>query len=691
MIHRSSRLGGALLLLTLLAGGLTGALAQERATVSSLAYIDDLPPLLDREVFFGDPVIAYAALSPDGRYISFVQPLDGIQNVFVKGMDEPFDAAHPVTDDRDRPVTNYFWSADGKYILWVQDRGGNENFRIYAVDPSARPGPGARVPAPRDLTPYEDIQARILAVPKKTPGWIVVGINDRDPRLHDVYRLNIESGERELVMENDANVAGWVADLDGNLRLAARVTPDGGTEILRVEGSDLVTVYTCRPSETVNPFRFHKDGKRVYMATNCGEPNLTRLVLFDPATRTMELVENDPEDQVDFSDAVFSEATDELIATSYVGDRVRLYPKDPVFEKDVAALRAAGLDGDLFFRTPTRNDQIWIVKNIVDTDEGPNYLYDRATGEVELLYRPQPEIPTEHMALMKPVRYRARDGEEIPAYLTIPKGVDPKGLAVVVMPHGGPWGRDVWGFSDLAQFLANRGYAVLQPNFRSSDGYGKRFLALGDKTWGTGAMQHDITDGARWLIEQGIADPDRIAIMGGSYGGYATLAGLAFTPDLYAAGVDIVGPSNIITLIGSIPPYWEPIVEMFHARVGDPDDPADRARLEAQSPLNSAEAITAPLLVIQGANDPRVKKAESDQIVAALSDLGRDVEYLVAPDEGHGFAGELNNLAMFAKIEEFLAKRLGGRYQQEMRPEIAERLEALTVDISTVGVTADSH
>jgi len=390
---------------------------------------------------------------------------------------------------------------------------------------------------------------------------------------------------------------------------------------------------------------------------------------------------------VDFTIAIFSRATDELIATSYNGSRLRIYPKDPTFEKDLAAIRKVLPRGDLFFRQPTKDDRLWIVKPILDTDNGPNYLYDRATGEVELLYRPYPNIPIDDMAKMEPVTYTARDGLEIPAYLTLPKGIEPKNLATVIMPHGGPWARDTWGWDPLAQLLANRGYAVLQPNFRGSTGYGKRFLELGNDEWGTGAMQHDITDGAKWLVEKGIADPNRIAIMGGSYGGYATLAGVAFTPDLYAAGVSIVGPSSIITLLNSIPPYWAPIKKMFHARVGDPEDPDDFERLRAQSPLYSAEDITTPLMVIQGANDPRVKQAESDQIVIALRDLGRTVEYLVAADEGHGFANEINNLASYAAIERFLAEHVGGHYQSEMRPEIAEKLEELTVDIETVEIS----
>ncbi len=679
ILHGRSLLMGGTLSLAL-AGAALGQ-------VQPVSYLDELPPLVDREVFFGNPVLAYGGLSPDGKYVSIVKPLDGILNVWVRRADQTWDEAWPVTNERDRPILgNYFWSQDGKYILYAQDDGGDENFRIYAVDPSAKPAMGEKVPPARDLTPYDEMQARIIVVPEKDPGHILVGMNDRNPQLHDVYRLDIETGERDLVFQNDANVAGWLADLEGNLRLGFRVTEDGGSEILRVDGTDLVPILTCTVDETCDPIQFHKHGTRVYMATNHGDRDLAELVLLDPATGEMEFVERDPDGRVDFSNAIFSRATDDLIATSYNGARLRIYPKDPTFERDLEIIRKALPRGDLIFRQPSRDDRLWIVKPILDTDNGPNYLYDRATGTVELLYRPYPNIPVEEMAEMEPVSYTARDGVEVPAYLTLPKGVEPKNLAVVILPHGGPWARDTWGWDPLTQLLANRGYAVLQPNFRGSTGYGKRFLELGNEQWGTGTMQHDITDGAMWLIEQGIANPDRIAIMGGSYGGYATLAGVAFTPDLYAAGVSIVGPSSIITLLNSIPPYWVPIRKIFHARVGDPEDPSDLERLRAQSPLYSAADITTPLMVIQGANDPRVKQAESDQIVAALRDLGRTVEYLVAPDEGHGFANEINNLASYAAIERFLAENMGGRYQSEMRPEIAQKLDEITVDIETVEI-----
>lgn len=645
----------------------------------------NLPPILDREIFFGDPEIAGGQISPDGRFISFRKPLDGVMNVWVKGIDEPFEAARPVTADTARPVSGYFWSRDGRYLLFVQDAGGNENFHVYAVDPAASPAPGKRVPAARDLTPDPQVRAMIYAVPEKTPGQILVGINDRDPQLHDVYRVELATGKRTLVVRNDQNVAGWVADLEGNVRLGVRQTPDGGTEVLRLdEGGKLTPVYTCSAEESCAPVRFHKGGKRVYMTTDRGEANLSRLTLFDPQTRKEEIVESDPEGQVDFGGAEFSSVTDELVATYYVGDRLRVYPKDPRFARDYEAVRRALPEGDVYFGSSTANERLHLVSVTSDVDPGATYLYDRETGEVELLYRPRPNLPTEHLASMQPVRYRARDGVEIPAYLTVPKGVEARNLPVVMLIHGGPWSRDAWGYDPQAQFLANRGYAVLQPNFRGSTGYGKEFLNLGNRQWGTGTMQHDITDGVRYLVEQGIADPERVGIMGGSYGGYATLAGVAFTPELYAAGVSIVGPSSIPTLLNSIPPYWAPIRKIFAVRVGDMEKPEEMEMLRAQSPLYSADKIQAPLLVIQGANDPRVKQAESDQIVVALRDLGRPVQYLVAPDEGHGFAGRENRIAMYAGVERFLAEHLGGRVQEGMPEPIRERLQALTVDPATV-------
>ncbi|HEX5726772.1 MAG TPA: alpha/beta fold hydrolase [Longimicrobiaceae bacterium] len=645
-----------------------------------------LPPLIDREILFGDPELAGAQVSPDGRFISFIKPHRGQMNVWVKGREEPFAAARPLTADSTRPVTGYFWSRDGRYVLYVQDKGGNENFHVYAVDPGASAEGATGIPPARDLTPYGNVQAQIVSVPEKAPDAILVALNDRDPAKHDVYRVSLLTGARTPVIRNDANVLAWTADLDGNLRLGTRMAADGNSEVLRVEGERLTPVVTlpCGIDRSCGPARFHKDGRRVYLVTTRPGEDLTELVLHDLESGRQERVESDPERQVDFGGAAFSNATDELTATFYVGDRLRVYPRDPQTARDYETVRRAVGDGDVYFGAATRDDRLHVVSVTSDVDPGATYLYDRASGRVELLYRPYPNLPTQHLAGMRPVRYRARDGVEVPAYLTLPKGVEPRSLPAIILPHGGPWARDYWGYDPLSQLLANRGYAVLQPNFRGSTGYGARFLDLGNDGWGTGAMQHDLSDGVRWLVEQGIADPRRVGIMGGSYGGYATLAGVAFTPELYAAGVSIVGPSNLVTLLQSIPPYWAPIKRLFDLRLGSLDDPADVERMKAQSPLFSATSIRAPLLVIQGANDPRVNKAESDQIVVALRDLGRPVEYVVAPDEGHGFARRENRLAMVAAIEPFLARHLGGRQQEGTTPEVGERLALLTVDVDTL-------
>jgi dipeptidyl aminopeptidase/acylaminoacyl peptidase len=647
-------------------------------------YLEQLPPLIDRNLFFGNPQISGAQLSPNGEFLAFIKPLNGTRNIWIKGINEPFDAARPVTAE-DSPIPGYFWSADGSYILYPQDRGGNENFHIYAVDPTAEPARDKSVPPARDLTPYEQIQARIYAVPEETPNFIIVGLNDRNPQLHDVYRVNLATGERTLLVKNDREIASWTTDLEGDVRLATRIDADGGTEILQVDGDSWETVYTCSFEETCNPIRFHKDSDRVYMETNKGkEADLTRLILFNPETQESELVSVDPKGEVDFGRPIFSEATDELIATVYVGDRQRIYPEEEDFARDLALLKENLPDGNFAFRSATNDSRLRLVGVERDVDPGSMYLFNRETGKIEKLYESRPELPSEHLASMQAIRYTARDGTEIPAYLTLPKGVEPRNLPVVVHPHGGPWARDTWGYNAYVQFLANRGYAVLQPNFRGSTGYGQGFLNAGNEEWGRGIMQQDITDGVNYLIEEGIADPERVGIFGGSYGGYATLAGLAFTPELYAAGISFVGPSNLITLIQSVPPYWEPIKQKYLKRVGNPNNPEDRSRLRRQSPLFSAEQIDDPLLVIQGANDPRVPKAESDQIVVAVRESGQEVQYLVAPNEGHGFRKEDNRLAVTAAIERFFARHLGGRYQESLSPEIEARLEALRVDVDEV-------
>lgn len=654
--------------------------------VPALAQQKGLPPLIDRELFFGDPEISGAQISPDGKFIAFVKPFKGTRNVWVKGTEEPFDAAKPITADKSRPVTQYFWSRDGKFILFAQDKAGDENYNVYAVNPADKAAAGEDVPAARNLTEAKGIRAAIYAVPRSEPDFIYIGLNDRDKAWHDLYKVRISTGERTLIKQNTERITGWVFDLKDQLRMATRSAENGDTEVMRVDEKGFTKVYSCNVFESCGPVRYHKDGQRVYFITNKGaDVDLIRLELFNPTTGKEELVESDPLKRVDFGGTSFSEVSDELIATTYDDERERIYWKDKGFEADYKLLQSKLPGKEIGFGSSTKDERLWLIVANSDTEPGERYLFDRQTKKLTLQYRIREKLAREALAPMKAVRYKSSDGLEIPAYLTLPVGVAPKNLPAIVLPHGGPWGRDSWGYDAFAQFLANRGYAVLQPNFRASTGYGKKFLDAGNKQWGD-KMQDDVTWGARYLASEGIADSKKIGIMGGSYGGYATLAGVAFTPDVYAAGVSIVGPSNLITLLESIPPYWEPIRKLFYERMGDPNTPEGKAQLLRQSPLTSADKIKTPLMVIQGANDPRVNKRESDQIVIALRDRGFPVEYIVAPDEGHGFARPINNMASFAAAEKFLAKYLGGRYQESMTPEVTARLRDISVDVKTVSL-----
>ncbi|HEX6510255.1 MAG TPA: S9 family peptidase [Chloroflexota bacterium] len=643
-----------------------------------------LPPLIDRELFFGDPEITGAELSPDGAFISFLKPLNGVRNIWVKRTDAPFDQARPISNDRKRPISGYFWSRDSKYVLYVQDQAGDENFNVYAVDPQAPVPAGAVVPVARNLTDVKGVRAAIYAVPKKDPDTIYIGLNDRDKAWHDLYSVRISTGERTLLRKNDARIASWKFDLDGQLRLAQRAAENGDTEILRVDASGFSKIYSCSIFEACDALEFTRDGRQVYLITNHGEQvDLMRLMLLDVQSGREEFVESDPHKRVDLSVVLFSPDTDQLVGTGYIDDKLRIVWREKSHADDYQLLLRKMPGLVVTSVRATRDDQLWLVTFASDVEPGITYLFDRKTKSFTLQFRLRESLPREQLAHIRPVRYHSSDGLEIPAYLTLPVGRSPKALPLVVVPHGGPWGRDSWGYHPVAQFFANRGFAVLQPNFRASTGYGKKFVDAGNHQWGR-KMQDDITWGVRYLISQGIADPKRVAITGGSYGGYATLAGVTFTPDLYAAAVSNVGPSNLITLLKSIPPYWEAGRRSLYARVGDPTTPAGREQLTKQSPLNFADRIKTPLMVVQGANDPRVNKSESDRIVIALRDRGFPVKYLVAENEGHGFATPLSNIAVFAEVEQFFAAHLGTRFQATMSPAVAERVKLLTVDPASV-------
>src|SRR5215204_6441537 len=583
------------------------------------------PALIDREIFFGNPEYAGAQISPDGKYISFLKPLDDVRNVWVKGIDEAFEKARPLSAETKRPICNYFWSRDGKRILFVKDNGGDENFNVFSVDPSASPAAGSKVPAPTNLTNAAGVRAMIYAVPDSEPDFLYIGINERDKALHDLYKVQISTGAKTLVRENKDRLTGWVFDNSDKVRMATRSAANGDTEILKVDGDKFTQIYSCGVFESCGPIRFQKDNKRVYMMSNKGNRDLVQLVLFDPEIGKEEFVEEDADKRVDLGNVLFSDVTNEMIATVYTDDKTRVIWKNKDFENDYNYLKGKLGDREIVFGSSTKDETKFIVSTFSDVDPGTVWIFDRKTRNLSTLYQVREKLPRAALSPMKPIRYKSSDGLEVPAYLTLPKGMSEKNLPVVIIPHGGPWGRDNWGYSSMAQFLANRGYAVLMPNFRASTGYGKKFLDAGNGQWGE-KMQDDLTWGVKYLVDQGIADPKRVAIMGGSYGGYATLAGVTFTPDLYAAAVAIVAPSNLNTLLGAIPPYWESIRIVFAKRMGDPNSAEGRAQLERQSPLNHVAKIKTPLLVIQGANDPRVNKRESDQIVIALRDRGFPVE-----------------------------------------------------------------
>ncbi len=651
-----------------------------------LAALAGQPPLIDRNLFFGEIAIAGAQISPDGRFISFLKPYKGTRNIWVKGADEPFSAARPVSAEATRPIRSYFWSHDSKYILYAQDSGGDENFNIYAIEPTLPADPATGVPPTRPLTNLKGVRTQIFSVPRAKPDILYIGLNDRDARWHDLYELHISTGEKTLLRKNTENIAGWEFDHDGALRLAERTNSAGDTEILRVDADGFKQIYACTVLETCGVRGFDAANKQVYFVTNKGSLNLIELDLLDPATGAAAKVEGDPLGRVDITNGKVSEVDHRILFTDYEDDTVRRYFRDKDFEKDYRWLQSKLPGLEITFGATSNDENLWIVSAYSDVEPGVTYVWNRKARQLALQYRIRDEMPRESLAQRKPYHYPSSDGLDISAYLTLPKGLKPAQLPLIVFPHGGPWARDSFGYDTYAQFLSNRGYAVLQPNFRGSTGYGKKFLNAGNGEWGR-KMQDDLTWGVKALVAAGIVDRAHAGIAGGSYGGYATLAGVAFTPDVYAAAVAIVAPSNLITLLDAIPPYWEAGRRQMYTRMADPTTPAGKALLIAESPLTQAKSIVTPLLVVQGKNDPRVNIRESDQIVAAVRDNGKPVEYLVAPDEGHGFARPINNLAMVTAMEGFFAQYLGGRSQKDVPPDVAAKLKEITVDPQTVSGT----
>ncbi|ATN05387.1 S9 family peptidase [Chryseobacterium indologenes] len=643
-------------------------------------------PLLDRALFFGNPEISGGKLSPDGKWISFTKEYEGIMNIWVKKIDEPFEKARPLTDSK-RPLNEYFWSDDGKYILYVKDKNGDENMNIFAVDPMAKATKG--VPESRNITPLQEVAAQIYMVSKKDPDLLMIGLNNRDKAWHDLYSLKISTGELKKIFENTNRITRYNFDWDEKLRIVNKTDEKGNTQFLYKDGDQLTPIYETLVTEEAYIPSWNEDNSKFYLVTNKGDIDKSTLFLMDPKTKKTTKIESDPKGKVDFGNLFIDRNTRKIIATSYTGDKTENYWKDKTWEDNYKFLQNKFPGREIDFSSSTKDYSKSLVTAWGDQYASESYFFDAKTKELVFQYTPRAELKKveKYLAPMTPITYKSSDGLEIPAYLTLPAGSTGKNVPVVVLVHGGPKGpRDYWGYNSIVQFLANRGYAVLQPNFRASGGYGKKFQNAGDLQWGK-LMQDDITWGVKHLIEKGIADKNKVVIMGGSYGGYATLAGLAFTPEVYAAGVDIVGPSNLFTLLDSVPAYWESFRAALYGMVGDPKTEEGKKRMYEASPLFSVDKINKPLLIVQGANDPRVKQAEADQIVIALREKGKKVNYILADDEGHGFRKPVNSMAMYAETEKFLSEVIGGRYQKDMPENVAKRLKEMTVDIKSVTYT----
>lgn len=629
-------------------GMLSSCEETDKANKDKMAIQTTDIPEIPVEDFFKNPEMSSFQISPNGKYYSYRAPWESRMNIFVKEVGS--DEAVRITEQTDRDIQGYFWASDER-IVYLKDDNGDENFYLVAVDPD-----GSEL---TPLTRIEGVRTQIIDDLEEDKNHMIIGLNKRNPQVFDPYRININTGEMEMIMENPGNITGWMTDHDGKLRVA--MTSDGvNTSLLFRDSEDepFQTVLTTNFKETLSPAFFTFDNKKLYAISNLGRDK-TAIVIFDPKTgEETEVLYEDPEFDVD--GLSYSRKDKKLTVASYTGVKQKLHFFDKDLEKIYQKLTEEFPGMEIYTTSTTDEEDKFIIRTYGDRSLGDYHLYDRNTDELSYIGDPSPWINEDHMATMNPIKYQSRDGLTIHGYLTLPAGYTMEtasNLPVVVNPHGGPWARDTWGFNPEVQFMANRGYAVIQMNFRGSTGYGKEFWEASFREWGK-KMQDDITDGVNWLVEKGIADKDRIAIYGGSYGGYATLAGMAFTPELYACGIDYVGVSNLFTFMGTIPPYWEPYKKMMYEMVGDPTNAEDSLMLREASPVFHADKIQAPLFIAQGAMDPRVNKDESDQMVAAMKERGIEVEYLVKDNEGHGFRNEENRFEFYRAMEKFLANHL---------------------------------
>ena len=637
----------------LLAAFSSGAFAASSAAPSAT------PPLIERAKLFGNPTKAGSRISPDGQWLSWIAPRDGVMNLWVAPLSD-LSKAKPLTAETKRPIRSMFWAPDSKSVLYINDKGGDENFLLYGVNVDSG--------EMKSLTPFEKTRVQVTGIGSNVKDRILVGVNNRDPKWHDIHSLDLATGKLTLVLQNDG-YGSFLPDESLNLRIATKSRTDGGTDYYAVSDNKVAATpfatVTLDDSQSTRPLSFTSDGKTMYWADSRGRDTAV-LIEQDIASGKTNVIAQDA--RADISSAITDPRTGRAQAYDLDYLTHEYVALDPSIKGDLAFLKKAA-KGAFWVGSRSDDGEKWIVSIDRVTEPSTTFLYERKGKRLTKLYTSRPELEGAPLVPMAAKEIKTRDGLTLVSYLTLPKDAAATGkgkakastpVPMVLLVHGGPWGRDTYGYNTLHQWLANRGYAVLSVNFRGSTGFGKKFISAGDMQWGR-KMHDDLLDAVNWAVAEGVSTRDKVAIMGGSYGGYATLAGMAFTPDQFACGVDIVGPSNLTTLLGTIPPYWESIKQQFYKRMGDPTTEAGRAVLKERSPLYSADKITRPLLIGQGANDPRVNVAESDQIVAAMSAKNIPVTYVVFPDEGHGFARPVNNIAFMAVTENFLGKCLGGR------------------------------
>ncbi len=615
------------------------------------------PPLIPRRVFLGDPDKAAVRISPDGKWISYLAPHQGVLNIWIAPAENP-QQARPLTQQSKRSITRYSWLYTSRHILYLQDQQGNENWHVYVVD--------LNTGETRDLTPFQGVSARIERISPRFPTRVILALNDRVPQLHDLYLVEITTGRRELLQKNPGFL-GFVTDDDYRVRFAMQFAPDGGMNVLVPEG-DGWKPFLRIPQEdslTTSPLEFDRSGQVLYLLDSRGR-DTAALVAWDLKSGNRRVLARD--ERADLSGAFIHPQTYQVLAATFTYERKHWKVLDPQVQPDFEYLLAL-TDGELTITSTSYDFRWWLVAYVMDNGPVRYYLYDRQRRQARFLFTNRKELERWPLVRMHPVIIPARDGLKLVSYLSLPLPADPDQdgrpkhpVPMVLLVHGGPWARDSWGYHPIHQWLANRGYAVLSVNFRGSTGFGKKFLNAGNRQWGA-KMHDDLIDAVNWAVDQRIAQKDQVGIMGGSYGGYATLVGLTFTPEVFACGVDIVGPSNLITLLNTVPPYWKPALKLFQTRVGDHTTEEGRRFLRSRSPLTYVDRIRRPLLIGQGANDPRVKQSESDQIVRAMKQKGIPVIYVLFPDEGHGFVRKENRLAFNAVVELFLAQHLGGRYE----------------------------